>query len=139
MQDWIWGFVGGLMIGCASALYLLLNGKVMGASSIIGELIDRTGLGNWTERVAFLFGMIALPAILARGMQAETHLTGNWAVLIIAGLLVGLGTDLARGCTTGHGICGMSRLSLRGIISTVIYLLAGATTMAVLRHALGVI
>jgi uncharacterized membrane protein YedE/YeeE len=139
MQDWIWGFAGGLMIGCASAIFLLFNGKVMGASSIIGELVDRTGLDTWAERTAFLVGLIAMPAVMAPKMAAETHLTQNVIVVIIAGLLVGLGTRLASGCTTGHGVCGISRLSLRGILSTVIYLLAGGATMAVLRHALGAI
>jgi uncharacterized membrane protein YedE/YeeE len=139
MQDWIWGFAGGLMIGCAAAMFLLFNGRIMGASGIIGALVDRSGLENWSERVAFLVGLILLPAILAQSMVAETHLTNNWLVIIAAGILVGLGTRLANGCTSGHGVCGISRLSYRGIVATVLYLLAGAAVMAVLRHAMGVI
>lgn len=137
--DWIWGFVGGLMIGGAAALFLLMNGRVMGASGIIGELVDRSGLGNWTERVAFLIGLIGVPALMALFMTAQTHLTGNWIVIVLAGVLVGLGTRLANGCTSGHGVCGISRLSLRGIVATVFYILAGGVTMALLRHVLGVI
>ena len=139
MQDWIWGFAGGLMIGCAAAMFLLFNGRIMGASGIIGALVDRSGLENWSERVAFLVGLILLPAILAQSMVAETHLTNNWLVIIAAGILVGIGTRLANGCTSGHGVCGISRLSYRGIVATVLYLLAGAAVMAVLRHAMGVI
>jgi uncharacterized membrane protein YedE/YeeE len=139
-QDWAWGFAGGLMIGCAAAIFLLFNGRIMGASGIIGQLIDRTGLGNWTERVAFLAGLIGVPALLAWGFGgSQTHLTGNWLVIIVAGVLVGVGTRLANGCTSGHGVCGISRLSLRGIVATVFYIVAGGLTMALLRHVLGVI
>jgi uncharacterized membrane protein YedE/YeeE len=139
-QDWAWGFAGGLMIGCAAAIFLLFNGRIMGASGIIGQLIDRTGLGNWTERVAFVAGLIGVPALLAWGFGgSQTHLTGNWLVIIVAGVLVGVGTRLANGCTSGHGVCGISRLSLRGIVATVFYIVAGGLTMALLRHVLGVI
>ncbi len=139
-QDWAWGFAGGLMIGCAAAIFLLFNGRIMGASGIIGQLIDRTGLGNWTERVAFLAGLIGVPALLAWGFGgSQTNLTGNWLVIIVAGVLVGVGTRLANGCTSGHGVCGISRLSLRGIVATVFYIVAGGLTMALLRHVLGVI
>jgi len=140
MHDWIWGFAGGLMIGGAAAVFLLFNGRIMGASGIIGELVDGTGLANWAERVVFLAGLIAVPYLLARAFGgAETHLTGNWLVIIVAGLLVGLGSRLANGCTSGHGVCGISRLSLRGIVATVFYIVAGGVTMAVMRHLIGVI
>jgi len=139
-QDWAWGFAGGLMIGCAAAIFLLFNGRIMGASGIIGQLIDRTGLGNWTERVVFLAGLIGVPALLAWNFGgSQTHLTGNWLVIIVAGVLVGVGTRLANGCTSGHGVCGISRLSLRGIVATVFYIVAGGLTMALMRHVLGVI
>ncbi|MBP6736892.1 MAG: YeeE/YedE family protein, partial [Rhodobacteraceae bacterium] len=70
---------------------------------------------------------------------AETHLTQNWLLIIAGGMLVGLGTRLANGCTSGHGVCGISRLSLRGIVATVFYVLAGGITMALLRHVVGVL
>lgn len=140
MHDWIWGFAGGLMIGGAAAVFLLFNGRIMGASGIIGELVDRSGLANWAERVAFLAGLIAVPYLLAPlSGRAETHLTSNWLVILVAGLLVGLGSRLANGCTSGHGVCGISRLSLRGIVATVFYIVAGGVTMAVMRHLIGVI
>jgi uncharacterized membrane protein YedE/YeeE len=138
VTDWLWGFAGGLMIGTAAAVYLLWNGRIMGASGIIGELLDGSGRDNWLERLAFLAGLIGVPLLMAlAGVTAETHLTGNWPVIVAAGLLVGLGTRLANGCTSGHGVCGISRLSLRGIVATVFYVLAGGLVMAALRHGLG--
>lgn len=138
-MDWFWGFVGGLMIGGAAAVYLLFNGRVMGASGIIGGLVDRSGWGNWAERLVFLGGLIGAPYLLSLLIGGETHLTGNWLVIVLAGLLVGVGTRFANGCTSGHGVCGISRLSLHGIVATIIYLLAGGLTMALLRHLIGVI
>ncbi|MDZ4394128.1 MAG: YeeE/YedE family protein [Cypionkella sp.] len=139
MMDWVWGFVGGLMIGGAAAVYLLYNGRVMGASGIIGELVDRSDWSNWAERLVFLAALIGVPYLLSLLIGGETHLTQNWLVIVLAGLLVGVGTRLANGCTSGHGVCGISRLSLRGIVATLIYVLAGGLTMALLRHLIGVI
>jgi uncharacterized membrane protein YedE/YeeE len=135
---WLWGLLGGLLIGSAAALYLLANGRIMGASGIVGGLVDGTGRDNWMERLFFLGGLILAPALIAWLFGgAETHLTGNWAVIIISGLLVGLGTRLANGCTSGHGVCGISRLSLRSIVATVFYILAGGLVMVMARHVLG--
>lgn len=136
---WIWGFSGGLMIGLAGAVFLLVNGRVMGISGIYAGLIDRSGWSNWAERCGFVAGVVLMPWLLSYGMTAETHLTGNGAVIVAGGLLVGLGTRLANGCTSGHGVCGISRLSWRGIVATVFYILAGGVTMAAARHVLGVI
>lgn len=140
-QDWIWGFAGGLMIGGAAALYLLVNGRIMGASGIIGGLVDRSGWATAAERLSFLAGLVLVPfaVMLAFFPGADTHISQNPAVIIGAGLLVGVGTRLANGCTSGHGVCGISRLSLRGIVATVFYLLAGGLSVLVFRHLLGVI
>lgn len=139
-SDWIWGLCGGMLIGVAGAIYLLWNGRIMGASGILGELLDGTGHDTAAERLAFLAGLVGVPAVLARIMGGgDTHLTGNLAIVILAGLLVGVGTRVANGCTSGHGVCGISRLSLRGIVATVFYLLSGGIVMAALRHLLGVI
>ncbi|MCC5984264.1 MAG: YeeE/YedE family protein [Rhodobacteraceae bacterium] len=140
-MDWIWGLVGGLMIGSAAALFLLFNGRIMGASGIIGGLVDRSGLRDWAERAAFLAGLVVVPALMLPLYRVEvsTNITSNLAVIIAGGLLVGIGTRLANGCTSGHGVCGISRFSLRGIVATVFYLLAGGLTMLVFRHVLGVI
>lgn len=139
-HDWIWGFTGGLMIGLAGAVFLLANGLILGASGIVGGLIDRTGWSNWAERIAFLIGLIGVPPLLVPLYKVvDTHITTNWLVIIIGGALVGLGTRWANGCTSGHGVCGISRLSLRGIVATVFYILAGGLTLALFRHVLGVI
>ena len=143
--DWLWGLTGGLIIGSAAAMYLLVNGRIMGASGILGGLVDGTGRSTATERLAFLAGCLVTPALISWGWTAsgtggaQTHLTPNLAVVVAAGLLVGVGTRLANGCTSGHGVCGISRLSLRGIVATLFYLLAGGLMIATARHLWGVI
>ena len=139
--DWIYGLIGGLMIGSAAAVFLLVNGRIMGASGILGGLVDGSGRSNMAERLAFILGLVAVPglAVISGGFATATHLTSNWVLLVLAGAAVGLGTRMANGCTSGHGVCGISRFSLRGIVATLVYLLAGAITMYVARHIMGVI
>ena len=139
--DWIMGLTGGVIIGLAASFYLLTNGKVMGASGIIGGLVDKSGWSIALERIVFLAGLVFAPmvCIIVLDIRAETKVTTNTIVLILAGLMVGIGTRLANGCTSGHGVCGISRLSLRGIFSTIFYVLAGIFTVLVFRHAWGII
>jgi uncharacterized membrane protein YedE/YeeE len=137
--DWLWGLLGGGLIGTAAALYLLINGRIMGASGIVGGLVDGSAGRAWRERTAFLVGLIAVPAVFVVFAGGETHLTTNAFVLIIGGLLVGAGTRIANGCTSGHGVCGISRMSLRGIVATVFYIGAGGLTVVLFKHVLGVI
>ena len=136
--DWIWGLFGGLLIGLGAAVFLLGNGRIMGASGILGDLLTGTGAGRG-EKLAFVAGLIGVPLMLRPliAPQAQTHLTSDIAIVILAGVLVGLGTRIANGCTSGHGVCGISRLSLRGMVATVIYILAGAVTVTALRLVLG--
>lgn len=138
--EWIWGLAGGLLIGLGAALYLLGNGRIMGASGILGELVLGTKDGR-IERLAFVGGLVGMPMLLRPliAPQAHTHLTSDLTLVIIAGLLVGVGTRIANGCTSGHGVCGISRLSLRGMVATVAYILAGAMTLLLFRHILGVV
>lgn len=128
------------MIGGAGALYLLGNGRIMGASGILGGLVDGSGRTTATERVMFLLGLIGAPALfgLVATAPPETNVTSNLGLLIVAGLLVGAGTRLGSGCTSGHGVCGMSRLSMRSIISTLFYIGAGVVTI-VLARMIGVL
>ena len=138
--EWIWGLGGGILIGCAAALFLLVNGRIMGASGILGGLIDGSGHSNALERLAFLAGLIVVPGLVAVSMGgAQTFLTDNWAVIIIGGLCVGIGTRIANGCTSGHGVCGISRFSARGIVASIIYVAAGAATISLFRHIWGLI
>lgn len=137
-QDWIMGLLGGLLIGLGGAVYLLGNGRIMGASGIVGGLVDGSGRNTATERLIFLAGVILLPIVLTPLYKTvDTHLTTNPVVLVIAGLLVGIGTRIANGCTSGHGVCGISRLSLRGIVATAFYIMAGGLVVVIFRHALG--
>ncbi|SMX29541.1 hypothetical protein TRP8649_03678 [Pelagimonas phthalicica] len=139
-MDWIWGLIGGLLIGTGGAVYLLGNGRIMGASGIIGGLVDGSGLDTKWERLVFLAGVVLLPVLLMPYYgSVDTHVTDNYVVLIAAGLLVGIGTRLANGCTSGHGVCGMSRLSLRGFVATGFYIVAGGIGVIIFRHLLGVI
>lgn len=140
-MDWVRGLVGGLMIGLAGAVFLLGNGRIMGASGIIGGLVDRSGLSNWQERTAFLAALVVVPALMLPiyNVEVQTNITDNMVLVVAAGLLVGIGTRLANGCTSGHGVCGISRFSLRGMVATVFYLLAGGIAMVLFRHVLGVI
>jgi hypothetical protein len=138
--EWIMGLIGGVLIGLAGAVLLLGNGKIMGASGIIGGLVDGSGRADKWDRIVFLAGVFGAPILVMQfAGTPETNATNNIAVLIAAGLLVGIGTRIANGCTSGHGVCGISRFSFRGIIATVFYILAGGLTMVVFRHLLGVI
>lgn len=138
-SSWINALIGGLMIGGAGALFLLGNGRIMGASGIVGGLIDGSGRSNITERTLFILGLIGAPALVGLfKVLPATNATSNLALVIVAGLLVGVGTRLGSGCTSGHGVCGMSRLSLRSILSTLVYIGAGIITI-VLARVIGVL
>ena len=139
--DWIMGLVGGLIIGLAASLYLLGNGRIMGASGIIGGLVDKSGWTSAADRIVFLLGLISVPSIyiFIFDIEADTKATTNVIILILAGLLVGIGTRLANGCTSGHGVCGISRLSIRGITSTIFYIVAGVVSVVLLRNLWGAI
>ena len=140
-QSYIYGAIGGLIIGLAGAFYLLGNGRIMGASGIIGGLLDGSGRKTSADRLLFIVGLVAAPwlALQLSGNTSATNITSNPTVLITAGLLVGLGARLANGCTSGHGVCGISRLSLRGIAATGFYLIAGGVSVLLFKHILGVI
>lgn len=139
-QDWIFGLIGGGMIGLGGAMYLLFNGRIMGASGIVGGIVDGSAGKQTPERLAFIVGLIIVPTLLAYlFLMPDTHLTDNYIAIVAAGLLVGLGTRIANGCTSGHGVCGISRLSLRGIGATVFYILAGGLSMILFKHILGVV
>lgn len=139
-QDWIMGLIGGGIIGIAAAMYLLINGRIMGASGIIGGLVDGSGRSTAAERIAFITGLVGVPfVIMLLTGPRTTNVTDNLAVVVIAGLLVGVGTRIGNGCTSGHGVCGISRLSLRGIVATMFYIVAGGVTVVIFKHILGVI
>lgn len=128
--------LGGALIGLAAVLLLLLIGRIAGISGIFAELIAPGGR-NRGWRLAFLAGLIAAPLALALiGRPAPLPAMPGWAVIVAAGLLVGYGTRLGGGCTSGHGICGFARLSPRSIAATLIFMVTAIATVALTRHVL---
>lgn len=130
--------LGGLIIGTAAALMLLLKGRIAGISGIIGGLLHPShGDSSW--RAMFLLGMMAAPLgyLLAVGKLPEVTSSASNRTLILAGLLVGFGTRLGSGCTSGHGVCGLARRSQRSLVSTLTFIAAGALAVYVSRHVLG--
>src|SRR5664279_5113726 len=126
--------LGGAIIGSAAAMLVLLNGRVAGISGIVGGLL-RPASGDFNWRVAFIAGMIGAP--LAYALIAPLpaiRIDAGYPSLIVAGALVGVGTRYASGCTSGHGVCGMSRLSPRSLMATLTFMGAGFVTVFVLRH-----
>jgi len=128
--------LGGDLAGAASALFILNNGRIAGISGILGGLLNpRKDDIIW--RIAFLLGLIAAPTFTFMFMPApEVTIEAETATLIIAGLLVGVGTRYGSGCTSGHGICGLSRLSPRSLIATLTFMAAGIAIVFVMRHVL---
>jgi uncharacterized membrane protein YedE/YeeE len=127
---------GGALIGLAAALFLLINGRVAGISGIVGGLL-RPQAGDVAWRVAFVAGLVGAPLVyaLVRALPAS-RIDAGPLTLVFAGLLVGLGTRYGAGCTSGHGVCGLSRLSLRSLVATLTFMGAGFATVFVLRHLL---
>ena len=130
---------GGLLIGTAAALLLLLSGRIAGVSGMIATT-TRLGAGGtpWSQAAAFLVGLpmgSALIALLVR--TPEVVVTSSIPLLIAAGLLVGFGTRLGNGCTSGHGVCGLARLSIRSLAATATFMASAAATVFVLRHVIG--
>jgi len=127
---------GGLLIGLAVTLLLLLNGKIAGISGVVGGLLQpQRGDIGW--RVAFVVGLVGAPLLYGLGtILPQPQISASSAMLIIAGLTVGIGTRYGAGCTSGHGVCGMSRLSPRSIVATLTFMLAGFITVFLLRHVL---
>lgn len=128
---------GGVLIGLAAALFLLFNGRIAGISGILGGLLDWPR-GDIAWRIAFLLGLIGAP--LVYGMFAPlpaVQVDAGAATLVVAGLLVGIGTRYGAGCTSGHGVCGLSRRSPRSLVATLAFMAAGFITVFVVRHLVG--
>jgi uncharacterized membrane protein YedE/YeeE len=143
--DWIQftpytALAGGVLLGLASAAFILLNGRILGISGILGGLlVPLKGDVGW--RIAFLLGMACAPAVFGllfpADMLVAPRIDADAAVLVAAGLLVGVGTSYASGCTSGHGVCGLSRLSPRSLASVLTFMLTGALAAVATNHLLG--
>ncbi|WP_323127234.1 YeeE/YedE family protein [Marinobacter sp. JSM 1782161] len=142
MIDWVSftpvsALVGGVMIGLAAVLLMAMNGRIAGISGILGGLLQpRRGEVAW--RAAFIAGLLAAPVLwLLVAGPPHILVEASNAVLVLAGLLVGFGTRLGSGCTSGHGVCGLSRLSPRSLAATAVFMATGFVTVFVVRHLLG--
>lgn len=139
--DWIhftpWAsLAGGALIGVAASLFVLLNGRVAGISGVLGGLL-RPSLGDVGWRMAFVAGLTAAPAIwLLFGALPEFTVDANNGLLVVAGLVVGVSTRYGAGCTSGHGVCGLSRFSYRSLVATLAFMAAGFACVYVVRHVL---
>jgi uncharacterized protein len=128
---------GGVLLGVASAVFILVNGRILGISGIVGGLLGpRPGDAGW--RVAFLLGMLAAPAtfllLAPAGSLPAPRIDAGYGALVAAGLLVGFGTQYGSGCTSGHGVCGLSRLSPRSLVATLAFMGMGFLTVFLVRH-----
>jgi uncharacterized membrane protein YedE/YeeE len=139
MIDWAhfttWtSLAGGVLIGTAAAILLLLNGKIAGISGILGGLM-RPSAGGIFWRVAFIAGLLAAPLLYQLVVPLPSvQIDASTAMLVAAGLLVGVGTRYGSGCTSGHGVCGLSRLSPRSLVATAAFMAAGFAIVFVIRH-----
>ena len=129
---------GGMLVGVAAAMFVLLNGRIAGISGVLGGLL-KPASGDVGWRIAFVLGLVGAP--LAYALFASVpipRIDAGSARLVVAGLLVGLGTRYGSGCTSGHGVCGLSRLSPRSLVATAAFMGAGFVTVFVTRHLLGI-
>lgn len=130
--------LGGVLIGLAAAMFVLLNGRIAGISGVLGGLL-RPVQGDRAWRIAFILGLVVAPfAYLLIAAYPEQQIDAGYGTLIVAGLLVGIGTRYGSGCTSGHGVCGLSRLSPRSLMATLCFMGAGFATVFVIRHLLGI-
>ncbi|HRF12357.1 MAG TPA: YeeE/YedE family protein [Candidatus Accumulibacter phosphatis] len=128
-------FAGGLLIGLAAALLILLEGRIAGISGIVGGLLQPLRKGDVAWRMAFALGLVAAPLLYrALAELPQSRIDAGWATLVVAGLLVGFGSRLGSGCTSGHGVCGLSRLSPRSLVATIVFMTAGFATAFAGRH-----
>lgn len=127
---------GGVVIGLAAAMLILLNGRIAGISGVLGGLLKPLR-GDISWRAAFITGLVGAPFLYALVTQVpRPRIDAGYGALVLAGLLVGFGTRYGSGCTSGHGVCGISRLSPRSLVATAAFMLAGFATVFVVRHLL---
>lgn len=130
---------GGALIGVAAVLLMLVSGRIAGVSGIVGRLLPPYRDGGVAQAAAFVLGLVAAPLIYtwATRLPVEQTVSGNIPLMVAAGLLVGFGAAVSGGCTSGHGVCGLSRLSPRSLAATLTFMATGFATVYVLRHVIG--
>lgn len=129
---------GGMLIGLAAAMFVLLNGRIAGNSGVIGGLF-KPNKGDLAWRAAFVLGLAGAPWVYELvAALPQPRIDASFGALVIAGLLVGVGTRYGSGCTSGHGVCGLARLSPRSMVATGAFMVAGFATVFIIRHWLGI-
>lgn len=128
---------GGVVIGIAAAMFILLNGRIAGISGVLGGLM-KPMRGDISWRAAFIAGLVGAPLLYALFAELpRPQIDSGYTGLVVAGLLVGVGTRYGSGCTSGHGVCGISRLSPRSLVATAAFMLAGFASVFIVRHLIG--
>lgn len=136
MEPWMSALLGGVLIGMSASLLLWLDGRVAGVSGIVNGLMPAArGDADW--RLAFLAGLMGAGALAMAALGQHAASPARWPVVIVAGLLVGFGTRLGNGCTSGHGVCGLGRLSVRSLVAVLCFMASAVVTVFVTRHVLG--
>lgn len=136
MHDFLLAFLGGILLGLSVVGYLYVNGRIAGVSGLIAQVLNPQTLFK-TPALWFLLGLFIVPFFYGMVQTPNIILEASPLMMIVAGLLVGFGTRMGCGCTSGHGICGISRLSKRSIIATITFMFAGFVTVYILRHITG--
>ncbi len=138
MHDFILALLGGAMIGLAAVLLMATNGSIMGISGIASRLLPPVA-EDWKWRLAFLAGVVLAPVLmlLVSGTKPMVQISNSLPLLIVGGFVMGFGTVFGNGCTSGHGVCGLSRFSVRSIIATGVFMLSAFATVFITRHVIG--
>ena len=137
MHDFLFAFLGGTLLGLSVVGYLYVNGRIAGVSGLIAQVLNLQTIFK-TPALWFLLGLFVVPFFYGLVQTPNIELNASPLMMIVAGLLVGFGTRMGSGCTSGHGICGISRLSKRSMIATMTFMFAGFVTVYLIRHIIGV-
>lgn len=137
MHPWLLSLLGGVLIGVSAAVLLLFNGRVAGVSGIAFGLMRRRASADWAWRAAFILGLMVVGALAMHALGQRTGSPASTPVLVLAGLLVGFGTSWGSGCTSGHGVCGLARLSKRSLVAVLVFMASAVLTVYLTRHVLG--
>lgn len=132
-------FIGGALIGLAAVIFMAINGRIAGVSGLVRRLLPPYSAPSFPESVLFILGLILAPLLwtLATSETVHQNVATSLSLNAVAGLLVGFGTVLSSGCTSGHGVCGLSRFSKRSLIATLTFMAAGVVTVFLIRHVVG--
>ena len=136
MHDFLFAFLGGTLLGLSVVGYLYVNGRIAGVSGLIAQVLNLQTISK-TPALWFLLGLFVVPFFYGLVQTPNIELNASPLMMIVAGLLVGFGTRMGSGCTSGHGICGISRLSKRSMIATMTFMFAGFVTVYLIRHIIG--